>query len=157
VLPLYRPEQLLNVEGLLYLHRSYFAQALRDSPKHPLGHRYSPSVLAAYRNARRLISSLRSLYAVHSKLTSTTWRVYVLSPMQLFADSFFHRPFWTGIFTSCYILGGIVIETPSCSLAQPALQELERTIPFYNQGSQACNTLATAVYFLVPSFFFLSC
>lgn len=59
--------------GLLYLHRSYLAKALREAPKNPIGHKYSPSVIAAYRSARKLISILRGLYLAHPELTSITW------------------------------------------------------------------------------------
>ena len=67
---------------LLYIHRSYFAQAIREDSANPLRHRYAPSVLATYRSACRLISSLKGLYAVHN-LASRVWF------------------FWSAIFSSC--------------------------------------------------------
>lgn len=103
--------------NLLYLHRAYFVKAIRHPSKNPLGHKYSPSVLAAYRSARRLISSLRGVYAKHPQLTATIWF------------------FWSAVFSACYILGGIVVESPGCPLAPAALQELERAITFYEEGS----------------------
>lgn len=103
--------------NLLYLHRAYFVKAIRHPSKNPLGHKYSPSVLAAYRSARRLISSLRGVYAKHPQLTATIWF------------------FWSAVFSACYILGGIVVESPGCPLAPAALAELERAITFYEEGS----------------------
>jgi hypothetical protein len=68
---------------LLYIHRSYFAQALQQKPDNPLHHKYAASVMATYRAATRLIASLRSLYAVHQSPTGHCWY------------------FWSGIFSSC--------------------------------------------------------
>jgi len=45
------------------------------------------------------------------------------------------RFFWSAVFSACYILGGIVVESPGCPLAPAALLELERTITFYEEGS----------------------
>jgi hypothetical protein len=41
--------------ALLNIHRAYFAQALRENPLEPLGHRYGLSVMALYRSAFRLV------------------------------------------------------------------------------------------------------
>jgi len=45
------------------------------------------------------------------------------------------RFFWSAVFSACYILGGIVVESPGCPLAPAALLELERAITFYEEGS----------------------
>jgi hypothetical protein len=54
----YRCTFLTDVVALLNLHRTYFAQALRDQPHDLLRHRYAPSVMATYRSAWRLIRGL---------------------------------------------------------------------------------------------------
>ncbi|KAF8920617.1 fungal-specific transcription factor domain-containing protein [Mucidula mucida] len=69
--------------NLLYIHRSYFAQAIQAQSRNPLQHQYAPSVLATYRSACRLISSLRGLYISHPDIAAQTWF------------------FWSGIFSSC--------------------------------------------------------
>jgi hypothetical protein len=43
------------LSALLNIHRAYFAQALRENPHDPLGHRYGLSVMALYRSAFRLV------------------------------------------------------------------------------------------------------
>ena len=70
-------------EDLLYIHRSYLAQAMRELPKDPLGHRFSASVMAAYRSSCRLISALRSCYTAYPKMTGRVWF------------------FWSGVFSAC--------------------------------------------------------
>ncbi|THU99159.1 hypothetical protein K435DRAFT_828264 [Dendrothele bispora CBS 962.96] len=109
---------------LLYLHRSYFVQALQQKVD-ILQHEYTPSVLAIYRSACRLITSLKGLYPNHPEPTSKCWF------------------FWSGILSSCIILGAIVIQAPGCPLAPNALREFENALPFYSEGSKPCRPPAT--------------
>ncbi|KAK7466490.1 hypothetical protein VKT23_005212 [Stygiomarasmius scandens] len=109
---------------LLYLHRSYFVQALQQKGD-VLQHEYAPSVLAVYRSACRLITSLKGLYPNHPKPTSKCWF------------------FWSGYLSSCIILGAIVVQAPSCHLARAALTEFEEALPFYREGSKECRPHAT--------------
>lgn len=74
---------ILTAADLLYLHRGYFAKAIREAPCDPLQHKYAPSVLATYRSACRLISSLKGVYPHHPEITSRVWF------------------FWAGVFSSC--------------------------------------------------------
>jgi hypothetical protein len=67
---------------LLYIHRSYFVQAIREASANPLGHKYAASVLATYRSACRLITSLRGMYPNHPDIASRCWF------------------FWSGIFSA---------------------------------------------------------
>ncbi|KAF8892108.1 hypothetical protein BD779DRAFT_1437104 [Infundibulicybe gibba] len=111
--------------NLLYIHRSYFAQAIRDDSTNPLGHKYAPSVLATFRSACRLISSLKTLHPLYPTMVSHVWF------------------FWSGIFSSCIVLGALVVESPGCTLAQDAICELEQALPFYEEGSKPCRPPAT--------------
>ncbi|KAH6916233.1 fungal-specific transcription factor domain-containing protein, partial [Coprinopsis sp. MPI-PUGE-AT-0042] len=112
--------------NLLYIHRSYFAQALRQQPDSPLHHRYAASVMATYRAATRLITSLRALYELYPRPTSYVWF------------------FWSGIFSSCIVLGALVVESPKCSLATDAIRELQSAIPFFLEGSRPCRSQGSA-------------
>ncbi|KAI0051576.1 hypothetical protein FA95DRAFT_1485275 [Auriscalpium vulgare] len=109
---------------LLYIHRSYFAQALRESEE-PLRHKYSPSVTATYRGSLVLIATLKHLNSVHPKLSSCIWH------------------FWSGFYSSCVLLGAIVVESPGSMLAQNALAELDSARIIYEEGSQLCRPPAT--------------
>ncbi|KAF8631863.1 hypothetical protein AX15_002133 [Amanita polypyramis BW_CC] len=106
--------------NLLYIHRSYFAQAIRQDSKNPLRHIYAPSVLATYRSACRLISALRGLFALHPQMTGQIWF------------------FWSGIYSACIVLGALVVESPGCTLAKNAIEELNSALPFYEEGSTSC-------------------
>lgn len=51
---------------IIYIHRSWFAEALRDSTD-PLQHKYGQSVIAVYRSANILIKGMKSLIGAHAK------------------------------------------------------------------------------------------
>lgn len=61
--------------ALLYLHRSFFARAISDHPKDPLGSPYGASVLAAYRSAGALVALMRNL---HTQLQEPSERMWFL-------------------------------------------------------------------------------
>ncbi|KNZ76146.1 hypothetical protein J132_11368 [Termitomyces sp. J132] len=105
--------------NLLYIHRSYFAQAIREASDDPSKHRYKRSVATAFQVSMRLISVLQSLYTV-SPLCRHIWF------------------FWSGYFSSCVVLAALVIESPGCSLTEKAIHELKDAVPFFEQGSKFC-------------------
>jgi len=67
-----RTDQLTD---LLYMHRGFFARALNDHPKDPLGSPYGTSVIAAYRSAGSFIALMRNL---HSQLQGPLERMWFL-------------------------------------------------------------------------------
>jgi hypothetical protein len=77
------PLILIYNPDLLYIHRNYFFRAIREDSQNPMRHIYASSVLATYRSACRLISSLQGLYSVHPARTGRVWF------------------FWSCIFSSC--------------------------------------------------------
>lgn len=73
--PWYRCYLLTSLPDLLYMHRGFFARALNDHPKDPLGSPYGTSVIAAYRSAGSLIALMRNL---HSQLQQPMERMWFL-------------------------------------------------------------------------------
>ncbi|KAI6044218.1 fungal-specific transcription factor domain-containing protein [Pisolithus marmoratus] len=61
--------------NLLSLHRSFFARALTDHPKDPLGSPYGTSVIAAYRSAGSLVALMRNL---HTQIKEPSERIWFL-------------------------------------------------------------------------------
>ncbi|KAJ3497925.1 hypothetical protein NLJ89_g10285 [Agrocybe chaxingu] len=113
--------------NLLYVHRSYFAQAIRQMPKNPLQHKYATSVMSTFRSARRVIAGLRGVYPISPRVVSCNWF------------------FWSCTFSACVVLGALVVESPGCSLAADAMRDLKETVPFYEEvslpGAQASVTM----------------
>ncbi|TFY75022.1 hypothetical protein EWM64_g8991 [Hericium alpestre] len=123
--PFVTPSGETHIGLLIYTHRSYLAQALRDSPADPLSHKYGPSVLAAYEASRHVLQGLRQVYALHPEHISRIWY------------------FWTGAFSACVIMGVIVTRSPGCSIAQRALSELDELRALFEEGSVPCRPAGT--------------
>ncbi|KAF7309613.1 Fungal-trans domain-containing protein [Mycena indigotica] len=101
--------------NLLYLHRSFFARAISDHPKDPLGSPYGTSVIAAYRSAGSLVALMRNL---HNQVTELSSRIWFL---------------WGHTFSSAIILGSIVTRCPSMSLAPSALVQLDSACELFSK------------------------
>ncbi|KAI0763745.1 fungal-specific transcription factor domain-containing protein [Trametes elegans] len=97
----------IRESNLLYMHRGFFARAISDHPKDPLGSPYGGSFIAAYRSAGSLVALVRN---IHSQLKELTERMWFL---------------WTHLFSCSIILGSIVTRCPSMSLAPSALVQLD--------------------------------
>ncbi|KAH7890671.1 fungal-specific transcription factor domain-containing protein [Phlebopus sp. FC_14] len=104
--------------NLLYLHRSFFARALTDHPKDPLGSPYGTSVIAAYRSAGSLVALMRNL---HTQLKEPTERIWFL---------------WTHMFSCAIVLGSVVTRCPSISLAPSALLQLDSACELFSKAAR---------------------
>ncbi|KAF9523061.1 fungal-specific transcription factor domain-containing protein [Crepidotus variabilis] len=103
--------------NLLYLHRSFFARAISDHPKDPLGSPYGTSVIAAYRSAGSLVAMMRNLY---TQLKEPSERIWFL---------------WTHMFSCAIVLGSIVTRCPSMSLAPSALVQLDSACELFSKAA----------------------
>ncbi|KAH9975864.1 hypothetical protein BGW80DRAFT_1436388 [Lactifluus volemus] len=104
--------------NLLYMHRGFFARALSDHAKDPLGSPYGSSVIAAYRSAGSLIALMGNL---HSQLQEPMERMWFL---------------WTHMFSCAIILGSIVTRCPSLSLAPSALLQLDSACTLFGKAAR---------------------
>ena len=55
------------------MHRGFFARAVSDHPKDPLGSPYGSSVIAAYRSAGSLVALMRNLHSQLKGPNERTW------------------------------------------------------------------------------------
>ncbi|KAF4619863.1 hypothetical protein D9613_005134 [Agrocybe pediades] len=102
---------------LLYLHRSFFAQAMLDHPANPLQSPYSPSFLAAYRCASGVIKASLNHYDRFPELCGRWWGI------------------WTHLFSAAIIVGCIVTRSPSSSMASSAFIELGLACDLFEKGA----------------------
>ncbi|KAF4569974.1 hypothetical protein EYR40_008957 [Pleurotus pulmonarius] len=107
----------IRESNLLYLHRSFFARAVSDHPKDPLGSPYGTSVIAAYRSAGSLVALMRNL---HTQLKEPSERMWFL---------------WTHMFSCAIVLGSIVTRCPSMSLAPSALVQLDSACELFSKAA----------------------
>ncbi|KAJ3528129.1 hypothetical protein NM688_g8035 [Phlebia brevispora] len=102
---------------MIYIHRTFFAQALLDNPTNPLSSPYAPSFLAANRCASVLIKSFIHYYERCPDLCGRFWGI------------------WTHAFSAAIILGSTVLRSPSVSMAASALMELDLVIELFAKGA----------------------
>ncbi|KAF9452456.1 hypothetical protein P691DRAFT_697077 [Macrolepiota fuliginosa MF-IS2] len=102
---------------LLYIHRSWFAQAMLDHPINPLRSPYAPSFLAAYRCASGVIKSTLNHFDRFPELCCRWWGI------------------WTHLFSAAIIVGSIVTRSPSSSMAPSAFIELGLACDLFEKGA----------------------
>lgn len=61
---------------LLHIHRSFFAQAIIESPVNPLKSQYAQSFLAAYRASSTILRTIRAQYANTPHLCARFWSIW---------------------------------------------------------------------------------
>ncbi|KAF8076284.1 fungal-specific transcription factor domain-containing protein [Lyophyllum atratum] len=103
---------------LLYIHRSFFAQAMLDHPTNPLRSPYAPSFLAAYRCASGVIKSNLNFFDRFPDLCCRWWAI------------------WTHLFSAAIIVGCIVTRSPSSSMAPSAFIELGLACDLFEKGAR---------------------
>ncbi|TEB30149.1 hypothetical protein FA13DRAFT_1733962 [Coprinellus micaceus] len=103
---------------LLYIHRSFFAQAMLDHPANPLRSPYAPSFLAAYRCSSGVIKSCLNHFDRFPDLCSRWWGV------------------WTHLFSAAVIVGSIVTRSPASSMASSAFIELGLACDLFEKGAR---------------------
>ncbi|KAL1681609.1 fungal-specific transcription factor domain-containing protein [Schizophyllum commune] len=101
---------------LLFIHRSFFAQAILEQPINPLKSNYAPSFLAAYRASTTILKSVKELYEIAPSSAAR------------------HLSMWTQAFGAAIVFGTVVTRGPKSPLATSAMQELD----------QACTLFAKA-------------
>ncbi|KZP20101.1 hypothetical protein FIBSPDRAFT_790059 [Athelia psychrophila] len=102
--------------SMLFIHRSFFAQALLDHPENPLRSPYATSFLATYRAASSVISTTIKHLERYPELFMRWWVI------------------WTQLFSAAIIVGSIATRAPSSSMASTALMELGLAVNVFKRG-----------------------
>ena len=119
---------------MLYIHRTFFAQALLDNPSNPLSSPYAPSFLAANRCASVLVKSFIHHYERCPDLCARFWGIWTHAFSAAVSN---HRNIRLFV-SSCVlqiILGSTVLRSPNVSMAASALSELDLAIDLFKKGS----------------------
>ncbi|KXN92406.1 hypothetical protein AN958_07024 [Leucoagaricus sp. SymC.cos] len=104
----------IRESSLLYLHRSFFARAIRDYPANPLRSPFGASVEAIFQSAQELVTLMPTLYAQYKEPCERLWFL------------------WAHIFSCSVILASIVIHSPSINLAPSALAHLDTACSLFS-------------------------
>ncbi|KAG6849964.1 hypothetical protein H0H93_003153 [Arthromyces matolae] len=102
---------------LMYIHRSFFAQAIIEHPANPLKSPYAPSFLAAYRAASTILKSVREQFSIWPNSSARFWTM------------------WTFAFSAAIVFGTVVTRGPRSPLAQSAMHELEQAYVLFSRAS----------------------
>ncbi|KAG1774346.1 fungal-specific transcription factor domain-containing protein [Suillus placidus] len=101
---------------LLYIHRSFFAQAIIENPVNPLKSAYAPSFLAAYRAVQE-----------YPSLCARFWGI------------------WTFAFSAAIVFGTIVTRGPQSPLASNAMKELDDACLLFSKAAAHSRRAAKAL------------
>ncbi|KAJ7342914.1 fungal-specific transcription factor domain-containing protein [Mycena albidolilacea] len=66
---------------LMYLHRSFFVQAIIEQPVNPLKSTYAPSFLAAYRASATVLKSVREQFSHMPIVCARFWMMWTFAPL----------------------------------------------------------------------------
>ncbi|KAI0046045.1 hypothetical protein FA95DRAFT_1520813 [Auriscalpium vulgare] len=111
---------------LLFIHRSFFAQALIEDPVNPIRSPYSHSFLASVRAASTILHVVREQFAIHPAIVSRFWST------------------WTYAFSAAIVFGVIVTRGPRSSLADNAMAELDQACDMFAQAAKLNRRAAKA-------------
>ncbi|KZP21367.1 hypothetical protein FIBSPDRAFT_825911 [Athelia psychrophila] len=103
--------------SMIFIHRSFFAQALLDHPDNPLRSPYATSFLATYRAASAVIRATVKHLERYPELFMRWWVV------------------WTQMFSAAIIVGSVVTKAPSSSMASTAFMELGLAVDLFERGA----------------------
>ncbi|KAF9226456.1 hypothetical protein BS17DRAFT_748181 [Gyrodon lividus] len=102
---------------MLYIHRSFFAQAMLDFPSNPLRSPFAPSFLAAYRCASAIIKTTVLNFQKYPELFTRFWTV------------------WSHLMSAAVIVGTIATRAPSSTMAPAAQLELDLAVNLFRNGA----------------------
>jgi len=116
---------------LMYLHRSFFAQAIIENPTNPLKSAYAPSYLAAYRASSTILKCVKEQYNMVPEACGRFWTM------------------WTFAFSAAVVVGTVVARGPKSPLAGPAMSEMEGAVTLFGKAAGASVRAAKALPVLV--------
>ncbi|EPQ56085.1 hypothetical protein GLOTRDRAFT_137935 [Gloeophyllum trabeum ATCC 11539] len=116
---------------LLYLHRSYFIQAIMDHPANPLRSEYAPSFLTAYKSASTILKVTREHFAKNPDVTAPVWYV------------------WSFAFSAAILFGAVVTKGPRSALAPSAMEELEQAFVLFTKAAPLNRRAAEALPIII--------
>ncbi|KAJ7848323.1 fungal-specific transcription factor domain-containing protein [Mycena leptocephala] len=102
---------------LMYIHRSFFAQAIIEEPVNPLKSAYAPSFLAAYRASATILKSVREQFAVTPNACARSWTM------------------WTFAFSAAVVFGTVVTRGPRSPLAVAAMAEFKQACVLFSKAA----------------------
>lgn len=101
----------------MYIHRSFFAQAIIDQPLNPLKSIYAPSFLAAYRASATILKCVKEQFNAWPTSCARHWTM------------------WTFAFSAAVVFGTVVTRGPRSPLAASAMVELDQACVLFSKAA----------------------
>ncbi|KIY71266.1 hypothetical protein CYLTODRAFT_390655 [Cylindrobasidium torrendii FP15055 ss-10] len=120
-----------RVVTMLYLHRSFFAQATLDNPENPLLSTYGPSFLISVRCASIIIKAAVHQFERCADIGKRTWILL------------YH------VFSAAVVVGSVVTHCPSATIAPDAMNDLELAVKLFELSAEQSSKARTAFAVLV--------
>ncbi|KAJ7722887.1 fungal-specific transcription factor domain-containing protein [Mycena maculata] len=102
---------------LMYIHRSFFAQAIIEQPVNPLKSTYAPSFLASYRASATVLKSVREQFTAMPNPCARYWIM------------------WTFAFSAAVVFGTVVTRGPRSPMAAAAMAELDQACVLFSKAA----------------------
>ncbi|GJE99289.1 fungal-specific transcription factor domain-containing protein [Phanerochaete sordida] len=112
---------------LLWIHRSFFAQAIIDCPSNPLRSTYAASFLASYRSSVTILKTIRNQFDKYPAICSRFWTI------------------WTYAFSAVIVFGTVVTRGPRSPLATAAVQQLDAGCELFERAAVHSRRAAKAL------------
>ncbi|CCM02638.1 uncharacterized protein FIBRA_04742 [Fibroporia radiculosa] len=112
---------------LLFIHRSFFAQAIIDYPQNPARSEYAHSYLAAYRASSTVLTTIRLQYDRHPILCARIW------------------PVWTYGFSAAVVFATVATRGPKSPLASNAMSQLHVAFELFTEAARYSRRAAKAL------------
>jgi hypothetical protein len=125
----------MDISALLQLHRSYFMEALSGPEPFTLHHKFAPSVMATYRSASRLISTIELLFNQEPHLSTR----FVCFWFNSFSAGVSDLKIYFSLFDldmSQVFLSLLVSRAPCSTLAPFAVHELHRVCLLFEKAKE---------------------
>jgi hypothetical protein len=138
----FRLATLTSATVLLYIHRSFFAQAIIEYPVNPLRSPYAGSFLAAYRASATILRTIRDHFAIQPALCSRFWSMWT------FAFSAAVSVSRSDIDLTNFlqvVFGTIVTRGPRSPLASNAMSELDQACLLFSKAAKHSHRAAKAL------------
>ncbi|KAF5316353.1 hypothetical protein D9619_006856 [Psilocybe cf. subviscida] len=116
---------------MMYLHRSFFAQAMLDHPTNPLLSPFAPSFLTAYRSASVIIKA-----CVHhfERCAAMAMRLWFLM---------------NHVFSAAVIVGTVVTRSPNSNIASIALRDFNMALMLFEKTAEQSQRAKVALGILL--------
>ena len=119
----------------MYIHRSFFAQAIIEHPVNPLKSIYAPSFLAAYRASSTFLQSIREQFNVWPNTSARFWTMWTFAFSAAVRNNGCLCVFFWLTRRPKVVFGTVVTRGPRSPLAQSAMTELEQACILFSKAS----------------------